>query len=51
MLKVKVTDGKKVRKGNIVYENDYFYTVQFPKYKECFNKTDVRNGLVLMEVL
>lgn len=49
--RVKVTDGKKVRKGIIIYEKDCFYTVQFKSYKECFNKTDVNNGNIVIEHL
>ena len=50
--KVSVTsDKKKVRVGTVYYENDFFYTIQFPKYKECFLKVDVRNGAVKINVL
>ena len=49
--KVSITADKKTREGEVVLETDYFYTVQFPNYKECFLKTDIANGTVEVEIL
>ena len=49
--KVRVTEDKKVRVGTVIGEHECFYLVQFPKYKECFNKFAIKNEEVLVEVL
>lgn len=49
--KVKVTVDKKVRVGTVIEDYECFYLVQFPKYKECFNKFAIKNKEVLVEVL
>ena len=46
---VSVTVGKKTRYGEIVLETAYFYTVQFPNYKESFLKVDITIGAVKIE--
>ncbi len=49
--KVSVTADKKTRVGDVVFETDCFYTVQFPNYKECFLKKDIENKAVKVEIL
>ncbi|MDK2919764.1 MAG: hypothetical protein PWQ37_2497 [Candidatus Petromonas sp.] len=48
---VSVTANNRTREGQVVFETPYFYTIQFKHYKECFQKTDVKNGSVIIEII
>lgn len=49
--KVSVIADKKTRVGEVIFETDYFYTVKFPNYNECFLKKDIENGTVETEIV
>lgn len=37
--------------GKIIYENDYYYTIQTEKYRTSVNKSDLFTGKVVMKWL
>jgi len=49
--KVRVNKDKKSRVGAIICDYDCFYLVQFPNYKECFNRIAIKNQEVSIEVI
>lgn len=49
MRRVKVSGKKKELTGEVIYENDYYITVQGPYYRECFLKVDIENGFYQVE--
>jgi len=49
MRRVKVSGKKKELTGNVIYENEYFITIQGPHYRECFLKVDIENDFYQME--
>ncbi len=49
--KISVKDDKKVKIGEVIYQNNHFITVQFTNYKESFMKVEIKNKNIEVEVL
>jgi len=48
-MKTRVSRKKATIAGEVIYENDYYITVQGPHYRECFLKVDIENDFYQME--